>query len=254
MTARALSAVCLAAVGCARGGGGGPGALRVLFIGNSYTYENDLPGMVEAMGEAAGVRIEVASSAGGGMTLEDHWGGGSGKAARLIESGRFTHVVLQEQSLLPVVDRAGFRAPALQLARAARRAGSAPVFFVTWARANAPAMQAGLTDAYREAARDTGGVLAPVGPAWEAVRGLYPGLTLYAQDGSHPAPEGTYVAALVIFAALTGRSPQGLPVELSGHGVRLIALGWAQEQRQAVQQAAAQAVGRERAKPGEMHE
>lgn len=245
MTVRALSAVCLAAVGCARGGGS-PGPLRVLFIGNSYTYENNLPGMVEAMGEAAGVRIEVASSIGGGMTLEDHWAGGTGAAVRLIESGRFTHVVLQEQSERPLVDRAGFLAPARELGQAVLRAGSAPVFFVTWARAYAPETQAGLTDAYREAARITGAALAPVGPTWAAARALYPELPLYAGDGSHPAPEGTYVAGLVMFAALTARSPQGLPGELSGHGARLIALDWSPERRLAVQMAAAQEVARER--------
>jgi hypothetical protein len=237
-----LSAVCLAAVGCVRGAGA-PSPLRVLFVGNSYTYQNDLPGVVGAMGEAAGVRIEVASSTGGGMTLEDHWAGGAGNAVRLIESGRFTHVVLQEQSQRPLLDRPGFLAPAGELARAVQRAGAMPVFYVTWARANAPETQAGLTDAYREAARSSGAALAPVGPAWAAVRGLYPELVLYAEDGSHPAPEGTYVAALVMFGALTGRSPEGLPGELSGDGgARLIALRWPTEQRLAVQRAAAQEV------------
>lgn len=48
------------------------GLLRVLFIGNSYTYYNDLPSMVEAMAWASNVPLVTGIVAGGGFSLEKH--------------------------------------------------------------------------------------------------------------------------------------------------------------------------------------
>jgi hypothetical protein len=78
--------------------------LKVLFIGNSYTSVNDLPAMVAAMAEAAGGRkIEVDRHLVGGCTLEKHVK--DQKAIDKIRAKKWDVVVLQEQSLRPVVDR-----------------------------------------------------------------------------------------------------------------------------------------------------
>jgi hypothetical protein len=70
-------------------------------------------------------------------------------------------------------------------------------------------MQAALRDAYAEAAALTGAEVLPVGDRWEATLAAYPALPLFSADGSHPSPHGTYLAACVIFAALTGGSLDG---------------------------------------------
>ena len=70
-------------------------ALRVLFIGNSYTYYNNLPGMVAQL---SGGRIETRMVARGGSTLQQLWDFGEAPAA--IREGRWDYVVLQEHSLL----------------------------------------------------------------------------------------------------------------------------------------------------------
>ena len=52
----------------------GPPPLHVLFVGNSLTATNDLPGMVAALGKASRFRdVEVRTIAPGGWSLEDHW-------------------------------------------------------------------------------------------------------------------------------------------------------------------------------------
>ncbi|MEO8453334.1 MAG: SGNH/GDSL hydrolase family protein, partial [Gemmatimonadota bacterium] len=71
---------------------------KVLFIGNSYTYFNNLPAMVSALGRGDGRPIQTAMIVRGGATLDDHWKGDSAAAA--IRRGGWTHVVLQEQSQL----------------------------------------------------------------------------------------------------------------------------------------------------------
>jgi hypothetical protein len=40
-----------------------PGGIHVLFVGNSLTYVNDMPGMVAALGVLSGDTIRVATAA-----------------------------------------------------------------------------------------------------------------------------------------------------------------------------------------------
>jgi hypothetical protein len=42
----------------------------------------------------------------------------------------------------------------------------------------------------------------------------WPSLSLYHEDGSHPAPAGSYLAACVFYAVLLDKSPIGLPGNL----------------------------------------
>src|SRR2546421_5311370 len=74
-------------------------ALRVLFIGNSFTARNDFPGMVAALAEAAGARFEHRLVSAGGASLRMHWNKGEATAA--MREQRYDYVVLQEQSTLP---------------------------------------------------------------------------------------------------------------------------------------------------------
>lgn len=70
---------------------------RLLFIGNSYTYFNNLPAIVQRLGEAAGVGpVDVRMVAPGGMRLEDHWRAADAHTA--LREGPWDVVVLQEQS------------------------------------------------------------------------------------------------------------------------------------------------------------
>jgi hypothetical protein len=79
-------------------------SLKVLFIGNSYTSVNDLPAMVAELADAAGGRkIEVDRHLVGGCTLEKHVR--DQKAIDKIQAKNWDVVVLQEQSLRPVIDR-----------------------------------------------------------------------------------------------------------------------------------------------------
>lgn len=211
--------------------------LRVLFVGNSYTGTNDLPSLIRALAAAdGGARpVEVSGALRGGAQLQWHWTGKDrqGKSLRtharaVIEKGAFDVVVIQEQSPMPVVDPASTVTYAALLCHAARKSGATPVLFMTWARKGTmkdprpgrppwtpQAMQAALAKAYIEAARQGGSQVAPVGLVWSAVRKAHPGLSLHKSDGSHPSIEGSYLAACVFHAVLTGRTPVGLPARLT---------------------------------------
>jgi hypothetical protein len=193
--------------------------LEVLFIGNSYTYRNDLPEMVGVLARAAGVRpLRYNMVAFGGATLAAHWGEGQGDAVRAIGSRRWEAVVLQEQSQVPLVAPELFQHSVRALDERIRAGGARTLLYVTWARLDVEQDPQALAAAYAAVARERQATLVPVGLAWAAVRRALPHLGLYEQDGSHPTPLGSYVAALTFFAVLYGRSPEGLPARLGQAG------------------------------------
>jgi hypothetical protein len=213
---RAIVAAALA--GLLAGGGCGPAPARVLFIGNSYTFENDLPRLFADLSQAGGRPVATEMVAVGGATLAQHLGGPD--APGRLAAHPWDVVVLQEQSVLPAL--AGRREaemyPAVRgLVGLARAAGARPVLLLTWGRrdglaeaglASFGAMQDQLTRGTLGVADELGLAVAPAGEAWRAAR---QGLALWQADGSHPSLAGSYLAACVLYAALYGESPARLP-------------------------------------------
>jgi len=193
---------------------------RVLFIGNSYTYVNDLPNTFADLARAGGHKTEVGMSAQGGWMLADHVK--SSDTIAKIDSAKWNFVVLQEQSEVPSIQssRTQEMYPAARvLVDDVRQAGAVPILFITWAhRDGLPAngmpdyasMQAQISNGYLVTAQALNSPVAPVGVAWQAVRNLYPQINLWQDDGSHPTEEGTYLAACVFYADIFQQSPKGL--------------------------------------------
>ncbi len=186
--------------------------MRILFIGNSYTNANDLPGMLIGMMATKGVKLETRSVTPGGCTLEKHWNGPDARKA--IADGPWDYVVIQEQSQLPAFNPPQTLKYAALLAQAVLEAGSKPVFYLTWTRKDKPQMQEALTRTYMKAGADAKALVAPAGIAWVNATKVNPKLVLYAADGSHPTVEGTYLTACVFYATLLRRDPTGLPGRL----------------------------------------
>src|SRR4051812_14283446 len=73
---------------------------NMLFIGNSFTQRNNVPGLLAELAAGRGLCIKHELISMGGASLRSHWN--AGRAAMAIETGSFDYVVLQEQSTLPV--------------------------------------------------------------------------------------------------------------------------------------------------------
>jgi hypothetical protein len=194
--------------------------LRVLFIGNSYTYVNDLPGLLRTISETAGVppKIETDEVTAGGANLEEHFVTGTARAR--IALGTWTHVVLQGQSVEPLLWPESFVRYATYFGDDAVKVNARPTFYVTWARiagdplyqesftgGSPDAMQDGLTKAYSDvAATFPTALVVKVGEAFRASLAARPTLRLHADDGSHPSIAGSYLAASTFYVALTGHA------------------------------------------------
>jgi hypothetical protein len=201
-----LSAICIAeGVSMKRN------SIQALFIGNSYTFVNVMPSTLEQLSalahDARPIRCTMAAE--GSATLESHWN--SPKTRAILRSRKWDVVVLQEQSTRPITDFQMFDRYGGLLADEVRASGAKVFYFMTWARKDSPQTQGIITGAYRGVALQHGGVVVPVGEAWRVVRERKPDIELFADDGSHPSPTGSYLTACVFYAAFTGKSPVRLP-------------------------------------------
>ena len=92
------------------------------------------------------------------------------------------------------------------------------VWYMTWARAAEPEAQDRLAEQYAKACADGGGLLAPVGRAWQALRREATPPKLHTEVGSHPSPAGSYVAACVLYATMCGGDVGKFPDRLAVRG------------------------------------
>lgn len=181
--------------------------VRILFIGNSYTFFHDLPRTLQAMGLASrpAVAVDVSSALVGGATLERHWAD-EGLRER-IRNGGWDYVVLQEQSLRPIEAPDAMLRYARHFAEAIRAAGAKPVLFMSWARQSRPASQDSLDRSFYRVAGEIDAIAVPVGAAWKEFQRMESSHGLYAPDGSHPSPLGSFIAATAFYRALLGDLP-----------------------------------------------
>lgn len=196
------------------------GNLRVLFIGNSLTHMNDLPGLTARL--AASARpprtLETHEVGEGGATLKRHWE--AGRALEAIRKGKWDYVVLQEQGSLgpaPVIngrrqinDPKMFHDYARFFDAEIKKAGARTVFFLTWASQDSPHELAPLINAFASIAGELKALVVPVGVAWHNALQENPKFVLHYDDGSHPNAAGSYLAACVLYTVLFSSSPEGL--------------------------------------------
>ncbi len=189
-----------------------PPSLRLLFIGNSLTYSNDLPGVVEALGAANGVAVTTQSKTKADFGLQDHWADKRTRAA--VAAGGWDYVVMQQgPSSLPA-NQANLRKWTQRWAKPIRAGGAQPALLMVWPSTSRLRAFPAVDQAYSDAAVAAEAVLLPAGRAWWSAWQLQPGPALYSSDGFHPDPTGTLLAALVVYAGLTGVLPAELPGEL----------------------------------------
>ena len=188
--------------------------LRCLFIGNSFTARNDVPGLIADMARSRGRAMEHRLISAGGASLRMHWN--KGVAPKAIEEGGWDYVVLQEQSTLPVKNCQRTHENIRLFDPAIRAAGAKTVLYLTWAREKVPETQRALTDCYTTIGDELGAIVVPAGIAWERVLAKKDHPVLHDKDGSHPTLAGSYLAACVFFAVLFDESPVGIAADLKG--------------------------------------
>ena len=200
--------------------------MKILFIGNSYTYYNDLPQLFEKLANANGKTVQAYSVTCGGRRLienstkQDEY---SEKLDALIKEHDFDWVVLQEQSMGSILEYDAFCAGIAGLRDKLQARTKQFLLYATWGRKpGSPDLEKhGLTqesmtqkiaEAYEKAGEAFGMCAAHVGRKFYAVSCTHPEIELYNADRTHPSYAGSCLAAMTLYAAVFGENAGDITV------------------------------------------
>ena len=200
---------------------------EVLFIGNSYTYGNNLPDLVKQIALSFGDTLIHDSSTPGGASFNVH--SVNNQTLSKIAQQQWDYVVLQAQSQEPsfppsqVASATYPYAAILVDSIVSHFPCTEPLFFMTWGRkygdqqncqfypplCTYSGMQQRLKESYLEMTIDNNASCAPVGMAWKASIAMDSTLNLYASDNSHPSIYGSYLSACVFYTSIFKKTSVG---------------------------------------------
>ncbi|MFK2820108.1 PKD domain-containing protein [Flavobacteriaceae sp. LMIT009] len=201
---------------------------KVLFIGNSYTFIEDIPNMFYQAANSTGDNILVDAQTAGSATFEFHTN--SVDVTNKINSNDWDYVVLQGSSVEVGLTGDYFNnsvAPfAAELCETVRYNNTCtqPVFYRTWAwewgmSNSGPtciaypwmcyyhSMDDEIAQNYRVLADDNDAVISPVGQVWRYMRDNLVPVDLYHEDQSHQSLEGAYASACTFYTTILRKDP-----------------------------------------------
>ncbi len=198
---------------------------KVLFIGNSYTYYNNMPQITADLALSTGDTLLFDSNSPGGFTFQGH--STNSVSLNKIIQGNWDFVVLQEQSQLPSFPISQVQSDVYPFARKLDslinkyNTCAETIFYMTWGRKNGDAsncvsyppvcsysgMDSLLAARYKIMADTNNALLSPVGAVWKYIRQNFPMIELYQADESHPSPAGSYLAACCFYTTVFRKNP-----------------------------------------------
>lgn len=193
---------------------------KVLFIGNSHTYFNDMAAMFKVMcNKCKDIGdTHVTMLAHPYVTLDYHKGQ---KEVRFnILYGEYDYVVLQ-QGAHPFEGEEVLTNDAKEINKFIKEGNSIPVAYMTWAEKSKPENQTEMTKAYINMAKEIDGILAPVGMVFEKMRIHHPEIELYNEDGGHASKVGSYIAAATLCCSIFKINPMELSLNIEYKGKTL---------------------------------
>lgn len=191
--------------------------LRVLFIGNSHTFFNDMPTVFKKLAETRpDTEVEVTMQAHPGVTWGWHLGQGTELRHALVH-GHYDYAFLQQAAHIPCPSPEETLADGQNLIEKVRRCGTTPIVLYPWAERYRPEHQEVMHSTYTALAKAADVTLSPVGRVFERTNAQRPDIDLFWFDGEHCSPYGSYVQALCAYALIFGESPVGLPATSIKH-------------------------------------
>jgi hypothetical protein len=213
--------------------------IRVLFVGNSFTYFFNLPQVVASMAESQDVEIITRQSTVGGSNLEEHWKELKGTRTRkLLDSLQWDYVVLNNHSTSTIDTPDAFMEYGTKFIELIRSKGAIPIIMQTWGYKSNPLMIRPILKGYAELAEKTRADMVPAGELFMEARKWRPDLELF-QDDKHPSSNGTYLLGLAFFKYFTSASTSEIPMRLTTtdkDGEKLYLLFMSQEDADFLQQ------------------
>jgi hypothetical protein len=188
-----------------------PDALKVLFIGNSYTFANNMPRIFASLVHSGNSSkpLKIYSSSFPSYTLREHLNDNRTLSA-LEHEGPWDYVVLQERSYFPITEPKQMEDACVELNKKIKGIGARTVLLQTWADLKTPEYQPVINNVCRKIGNRIGATVVSAGEIWpSAARSAQ----LYGEDGHHPSVAGSFLVACCLYKALLGKDPRTLPGE-----------------------------------------
>jgi hypothetical protein len=191
--------------------------LRVLFVGNSFSYFYNLPQVINAMSEySKKVHIETRTSLVGGSNISQHLNQTKGtQTIEILNNQTFDYVVINHHSLATIEDPDGFFESSKQMVELVRNKNAIPVFMMTWAYHSNPLMIEMIATAYDDMGKKLGVDVVPCGNLFAETRKWRPDLNMFDDDDKHPSKHGTYLNALAFFKYFTNEKTTEIPKRIT---------------------------------------
>ncbi|MEO9485567.1 MAG: SGNH/GDSL hydrolase family protein [Ekhidna sp.] len=175
-------------------------AKKILFVGNSLTYTNNLPSLVEQEAKSRGLKVKTISLAHPNYAIIDHWN--DGEVQKYIKSQKYDYLVVQQGPSSQSEGRRMLIEDGNKLQKLCEQSGVKLVYFMVWPSRKYYHTFDGVIKNHKEAAEKNGAILCPVGEAWKSYFENTNDYSLYSSDGFHPSPKGSRLAAEVIVDTL----------------------------------------------------
>lgn len=196
--------------------------MKILFIGNSYTFYNDMPKMFEAVANENGKDVTVFSVTKGGRklyeyvdTVDEY----SEQLDELLNNHKFDICFIQEYSTLSVADNALFMDGLTRLVEKVKNSVDKFVLYETWGSKDGhPAMEAlgmtteemamGIAHAYKKAGEEIGAQVSYAGLNFLDVYKNHKEIEIYDADLKHPSYEGSCLSMLTHYKTIFNELPK----------------------------------------------
>ncbi|MCK0107855.1 hypothetical protein MWU58_00985 [Flavobacteriaceae bacterium S0825] len=180
--------------------------INVLFVGNSFTFYNNMPQMVQSMSDEGSIYLKTSQSTVGGSSLKDHWEETRGtKTRELLNNSKWDYVVFNNHSLVTINDFDNFVKYTKLFDSLVKKLGAKPIIMMTWPYLSNPLMQEHISKSYIDIGKDLNTLVLPVGDIFMKARKLRPQINFYADD-KHPSEDFSYLIALIFYKSFTQNS------------------------------------------------
>lgn len=173
---------------------------KILFIGNSLTQSNDLPGLVKEIGALDGITIATSQVLVDDYSLEDHWN--DGIAQKQIKDGEFDFVVGQQGPSALKESQVLLIEYSKRFAQESKKKDAKFALYMVWPWLSRSFDLDNVIYSYTEASKASDAILCPAGLAWKRAWKEDNSLSLYSDDDFHPSIKGSVLAALTVYISL----------------------------------------------------
>lgn len=201
--------------------------VKILFIGNSYTYYNNFCATFTNLCNIAGKSVSVRQVTKGSHSLSQVANPKDLEGARvrnLLSTQKWDYVVLQDRHRYPIKKPQRIANAIETLQPYITASGAKMILFMSWAPLKGhrdykklshivptkAAYERKLKETFTNLAAKYNAIVAPVGTAFSKCQKKYPNIRLIRKDKSHPTATGSYLSACVMYQTIFGTPAKGL--------------------------------------------